>query len=139
MSTRIDGDSLHTQTVFKKQTISAVSSASNATYTAAQVIGGIINRDPNGANRTDTTPTAAQLVAEMQSKNSAVTTNSSFPFLLSSDSNVYSVTVAAGTGVTLVGSGLVRAGKTLEIDVVATNIASGSEAVSIYVLTNYVP
>src|SRR5262245_17594613 len=33
------------------------------TYTAADVLGGIIVRDPNGAPRTDTLPTAAQLVA----------------------------------------------------------------------------
>jgi hypothetical protein len=33
------------------------------TYTAADVIGGIIVRDPNGTSRTDTLPTAALLVA----------------------------------------------------------------------------
>jgi hypothetical protein len=33
------------------------------TYTAAQILGGIIVRDPNGASRTDILPTAALLVA----------------------------------------------------------------------------
>ena len=37
------------------------------TYTAAQVIGGIIVRDPNGAGRTDVFPTAALLVAGLTS------------------------------------------------------------------------
>jgi hypothetical protein len=32
------------------------------TYTAADALGGIIVRDPNGGNRTDTLPTAAALV-----------------------------------------------------------------------------
>jgi hypothetical protein len=39
--------------------------AGNITYTAADIIGGIVVRDPNGASRTDTLPTAAQLVAAL--------------------------------------------------------------------------
>ena len=37
--------------------------AGNVTYTAADIVGGIITRDCAGASRTDVTPTAAQLVA----------------------------------------------------------------------------
>lgn len=37
--------------------------AGNITYTAAQILGGTIVRDPNGASRTDPLPTAALLVA----------------------------------------------------------------------------
>lgn len=35
------------------------------TYTAAEILGGIIVRDPNGASRSDVLPTAALLVAAM--------------------------------------------------------------------------
>lgn len=39
--------------------------AGNITLTAAQVLGGTVVRDPNGAGRTDTLPTAALLVAAL--------------------------------------------------------------------------
>lgn len=41
----------------------SINTVGAATYTAAQILGGIIVRDPNGAGRTDTLPTAALLVA----------------------------------------------------------------------------
>lgn len=43
----------------------SINTAGNATYTAAQLLGGCIVRDPNGAARSDTLPTAALLVAAM--------------------------------------------------------------------------
>jgi predicted RecA/RadA family phage recombinase len=41
----------------------SINTAGAVTYTAAQVLGGIIVRDPNGAARNDVLPTAALLVA----------------------------------------------------------------------------
>lgn len=41
----------------------SINTAGAVTYTAAQMLGGIIVRDPNGAGRTDVLPTAALLVA----------------------------------------------------------------------------
>ena len=43
-----------------------ITTAGAATYTAAQVIGGVILRDPNGAGRTDVLPTAALLIGAMR-------------------------------------------------------------------------
>lgn len=43
----------------------SIATAGNATYTAAQILGGIIVRDTAGASRSDTLPTAALLVAAM--------------------------------------------------------------------------
>lgn len=42
-----------------------INTAGAGTITAAHVLTGIIARDPNGGNRTDTLPTAATLVAAM--------------------------------------------------------------------------
>ncbi len=39
-----------------------LTTAGDETYTAAQLKGGLITRDPNGAGRTDTTDTAANLI-----------------------------------------------------------------------------
>jgi predicted RecA/RadA family phage recombinase len=41
----------------------SIATVGAATYTAAQILGGIIVRDTNGASRSDTLPTAALLVA----------------------------------------------------------------------------
>jgi predicted RecA/RadA family phage recombinase len=43
----------------------SIATVGAATYTAAQILGGIIVRDTNGAARSDTLPTAALLVAAM--------------------------------------------------------------------------
>lgn len=40
-----------------------ISTAGNATYLSADILKGIVKRDPNGAGRTDVLPTAALLVA----------------------------------------------------------------------------
>ena len=42
-----------------------ITDASAATYTAAQILGGVIIRDPNGAGRTDVLPTAALLLGAL--------------------------------------------------------------------------
>lgn len=46
-------------------TTSSINTAGPVTYTADQVLGGEIIRDCNGAVRTDTLPTAAQLIAAL--------------------------------------------------------------------------
>lgn len=46
-------------------TVATITTAGAATYTAAQIIGGIIERDPAGGARTDVLPTAALLLASM--------------------------------------------------------------------------
>lgn len=51
--------------MIEKTTITSVTTAGAATYTAAACMGGVIMRDPNGASRTDVLPTAALLVAAM--------------------------------------------------------------------------
>lgn len=48
-------------------TVSTITTAGAATYTAAQVLGGLICRDPAGASRSDVLPTAALLVGAMRS------------------------------------------------------------------------
>lgn len=138
MSTKIDGDSIHVQQVFFNLTQSTINTAGNATYTAAQLVGGIINRDPNGSGRTDTTPTAAQIVSEMQSKNSAVTDGSSFAWFVynTGSGGSETITLNGGTGVTVFGVSQVRPDRVLEYKCLATDTGSGTEAVSLYALSN---
>jgi hypothetical protein len=49
-----------------QQTVTTESTAGAVTYTAAQILGGIILRDPNGASRTDVLPTAALMIGGMR-------------------------------------------------------------------------
>ena len=48
--------------VAKTDAPSNITTAGAATYTAAQILGGIILRDPSGSSRTDVLPTAALLL-----------------------------------------------------------------------------
>lgn len=51
------------ETVEATASRTSITTAGAVTYTAAQVLGGVIHRDPNGATRIDTFPTATELVA----------------------------------------------------------------------------
>src|SRR4051812_36220810 len=62
-------DSMQQQTVVGRHFVllpstapTSDATAGNITYTVAQILGGIIVRDPNGASRTDVLPTAALMV-----------------------------------------------------------------------------
>ena len=78
-----------------------LTTASAATYTAAQVATGLIIRDPNGLGRTDTTPTAALLIsglsmtADYQQRWLTIHNNADA---------AETITLAAGVGVTLKGA-----------------------------------
>lgn len=87
-------------------TPSTITTAGAVTYTAAQILGGHINRDPNGAGRSDTLPTAALLVADLRSKarqmGLAVQQNLTVEFVIQNNANgAYTITVLAGTGGTV--------------------------------------
>lgn len=137
MATKVDGDSIHIQTILRKRTRATITTAGNVTYTAAQLIGGTILRDTNGSNRTDTTPTAAQIVSLMQSKNTATENGTSFTFYWVNNGSD-NVTLAAGTGVSLYGKKKIKDGKAMELGVVIDDDTPGSEAVSFFALSQVV-
>lgn len=113
----------------RRYTESIVNTAGNATYTATQVFDGIIERDCNGADRTDTTPTAAQLVAIVPH---AVVGSSIEVFIRNSSTSLELITLNEGTGVTFSGSLTVAAGITSRYLCLLTNITASSEAVTIF-------
>lgn len=121
-------------------TVSTITTAGAATYTAAQLLGGQINRDPNGAGRNDVTPTAALLVAALravaQQLGVQLPQTISFDFVIQNDADAAeTITVTAGSGCTL------ATGHTMTIaqnnskrfNVLITETKSGSEA---YTLRN---
>lgn len=87
----------------KKVTVTTKSTAGAVTYTAAEILGGLILRDPAGAGRSDVTPTAAELYAELGS--SVKFTGQSFEFTIRNTADAAeTITLTAGTGVTLSGT-----------------------------------
>lgn len=113
------------------------STAGAVTFTAADVLGGIIVHDPNGAARTDVLPTAALLVA-------------SAPWLQIGDiircliingsdgaADAENITLAGGTGGTfdanqVAAARVIRSQSSKDIAIRFTGVASGSEAYVVY-------
>jgi hypothetical protein len=91
------GDPALGSLVYPLLTVTTVTAGTTATLTAAQLLGGLILHDPTGAG-TDTTDTAANIIAAMQG--AAVGQGFYFDLVNIADGNE-TITVAAGTGVTL--------------------------------------
>jgi hypothetical protein len=105
-----DGTTWHTDNVaagdagqggLSRVTVTTLSTAGNETLTAAQLLGGLILRDPNGGARTDTLPTAALLVAALP----GYQIGDAFEFTIRNTADAAeTITVAAGTGGTASGT-----------------------------------
>ena len=112
----------------RNTTATVDSTAGARTYTAAEILGGIIERDPNGATRTDVLPTAALLVAAMDSP--AVGDFITYYVVNTADA-AESIVMTSGVGGTDVG---VAGNRTLAQDtsgifgIRLTNVGSGTEA-----------
>lgn len=112
-------------------TVTTDTTAGANTWSAAEMIGGLLLRDPAGANRSDVTDTAANIVDGI----SGASVGSSFEFTIknTADANE-TITLTAGAGVTLTGTMTIRRGYTRRFVAVCTNVGSGTEAVTIYAL-----
>lgn len=88
--------------ILKNKTATAITTAGAETYTAAQIAGGLIDRDPAGAGRTDTTDTAANLISELNLENDG----EAFECLVVNTADAAeAITIAGGTGVTVKNAG----------------------------------
>jgi hypothetical protein len=84
-----------------------ITTAGAATYTAQQLLSGMILRDPAGGNRSDVTPTAALLLAEIEARiGGDCPIGLSFEFVIRNDADAAeTITVTPGTGGTVTGGG----------------------------------
>lgn len=112
-------------------TVTTDATAGVITYTAAQLKGGMILRDCNGAGRADVTPTAALLVAALPS--AVVGTGIRFT-IRNTSSTAVSITVTAGTGCTISGTATIAQNNSKDFLAVLTNVTSGAEAYTVYSL-----
>lgn len=116
-----------TTNICPKLTVTTEATVGAVTYTAAQLLGGLILRDPNGAGRSDVTPTAALIVAAIPG--CAVGTAFEFEIRNTADA-AETITVTAGTTVTLSGTMTIAQNNTKRFLAVIT--AVGTPAVTIY-------
>lgn len=112
----------------------SVTTAGNATYTAAQLVNGFVPRDPAGANRTDVSPTAAQLLTQYKTVFGPAAVGSNFVFEIANIADAAeTVTLTGGTGVTMrPATQAIAQNANGRFRVVFTNVTASSEAATIY-------
>ena len=105
-----------------------LTTAGALTLTAAQLLGGLILRDPNGSGRTDTLPTAT-LLNEYLGRPKAGT---AFRFTIRNTADAAeTITIQAGTGGTTSGTMTIAQNNTKRFIVVMTN-TTNSPAYTVY-------
>lgn len=88
----------------KLTTVTTKDDEEAVTFTAAELLGGLILRDPNGDDRADLVPTAAQIIAALDTP----VVGTSFEFTIRNTSNAGSgetITLTPDTGATVTISG----------------------------------
>jgi hypothetical protein len=120
--------------LYSRPTVTSDATAGARTYTAAEVIGGIIVRDPNGAGRTDTLPTAALLVAALDRPRVGDTLTLA---IINGADAAETITLNAGTGGGFdtnqtAASRVIPQNSSKDVYIRLTNVTAGSEAYVVY-------
>ena len=106
LATLLGTESLAAKTIvqasndFPKTTVLAANTAGVMTFTAAQLIGGLIVRTAMGAARSDVTDSATNIVAAIPN----YVVGTSFEFGILNQTATYTETLTAGSGVTITGT-----------------------------------
>lgn len=110
----------------------ALISSSNETYDAATIIySGVQIRTPTIFGVSDTTPTAAQMLAVSEYYNPPLQVGSTFEICFDNNS-AYDYALLPGAGVTIDGVTIIGSKFFVTYKGIATNIGSGTEAVTLY-------
>lgn len=114
-------------------TVTVEATAAAVTFTAASVCGGLILRDPNGANRADLLPTAADIIAALTISGRPPVVGSSIWLAIRNTADAAeTITVTTNTGLTLSGTMTIAQNNTREFMLVVTGV--GTPAVAVYSL-----
>lgn len=85
----------------KQMAVTSITTAGAVTLTAAQILGGFIDRDPAGGARTDTLPTAELMIAAINQGG----VGNAIEFIVKNSADASeTITIAAGTGGTTKGT-----------------------------------
>lgn len=110
----------------KQQKANTLANAAGQTLTTGQMLGGLLLRS-GAAGVSDTTPLASALVAALT--NAAV---GDIVDLIIRNNNTGTLTIVAGTGVTLEGTTTIPTVNTRRYALEFTNVTAGSEAVTLH-------
>lgn len=114
--------------VSRNQSVSSVTATVGTTLSAAQMTGGMILRSGPTVAFTDTTDTAANLQAAYNADDTQI--GSSF-IMIVANATANTLTMAAGTGVTLAGNTVIEPNNSRIYLGVFTNVTSGSQALTL--------
>lgn len=139
-NSRMIGPGNKFETLFKQSSAAfgTVVTAGAGTYTAAQILDGVIIRDCTGASRTDTLPTAALLVAAMVSRGMSPQVGDLVQCLVinGSDPTTEIVTLAPGAGgtwdaVQTAVSRTILGSSQKELNIRLTNVTAAAETYAV--------
>lgn len=92
-----------TSNIFRNATVTTNVTAAAVTFTADEILGGFVLRDPAGLSRADLVPTAANMFSAMNSPFHA--TNLAFEFTIRNTADAAeTITLTTNTGVTMSGT-----------------------------------
>jgi len=87
--------------MIRQMTVTTEATAGDVTYTAAQILGGMILRDPNGGARADLFPTAANIIAAIKQAGAG---NAFVVTIRNTADAAETITMTTNTGLTLSGT-----------------------------------
>ncbi len=120
-----------TQVAWQRATVTTKTTAGAVTYTIAELLGGMILRDPNGLARADLVPAPAAVVAGI----AGCVVGSCFEFTIRNTADAAeTITMTANGLSTISGTATIDQSNSKRFLAVVTNIGSGTEAVVFYSL-----
>ena len=115
-------------------TVTTEATAGAVTFTAAEIIGGLILRYPNGAGRADLFPTAASLCQAIEGGYGYGAGQSIRVVIRNTADANETITMTANTGVTISGTATIGQNNSKEFLIVFDDVTPGSEAYTAYSL-----
>ncbi len=113
--------------IYEKFAVTIETTEGDVTYTAAEMLGGTIARNGGGANRTDTTATAADLVAAMPHAE----VGRLVEVIIVNNGSTHNITLNEGVGVNIQGSKVITPKQIQKYAAIILNATGGAESVQL--------
>jgi hypothetical protein len=117
--------------VYPQRTATTKTTAAAVTYTADEILGGLILRDPAGAARADLFPTAAEIIDALAG---AVVGTSFEVDIRNTADAAETITMTTNTGLTLSGTMTIAQLNAKRFVFLVTDADEGDEAITVYSL-----
>lgn len=113
--------------IAKKTTVTTLTTAGAVTFTAAQILGGLILRDPAGGARADLMPLATSIWDAIKETGDDLVAGTSFEFTIRNTADAAeTITLTTNTGVTMSGTMTIAQSNSKRFLVVCTSRAAAT-------------